>query len=62
LPESSLSLAMSSTSSLSWNATPIRSPNSVSAASTSSPARDARAPKRADVAISDPVLSATTSR
>ena len=62
LPESSDSLAMSMMSSLSWNATPTRSPNSVSASTVAWSARDMLAPNRADVAISDPVLSATTPR
>ena len=62
LPESSVSLAMSMMSSLSWNATPIRSPNSVSVSSTSAAAPGQLAPNCAEVAISEPVLSATTLR
>ena len=49
-------------SSDSWKQLPMRSPNSVSAASTSAGAPEHLAPNRADVAISEPVLSATTYR
>ena len=60
LPDSSVSLAMSMTSSESWKAVPICSPNSVRTASASADTPAIFAPNRADVAISEPVLSATT--
>ncbi len=62
LPESPVSLAMSMMSSLSWNAAPIRSPNSLSVSCTSTGAPAILAPNSAAVAISEPVLSATTER
>ena len=49
-------------SSESWNAVPTISPYAVSASSTSRVAPPKRAPYCADVAISEPVLPATTSR
>lgn len=62
LPDWSESLAMSSTSSDSWKATPKTSPNRVSRSTTDSGAPDSSAPNRAEVAISEPVLSASTFR
>ena len=62
LPESPVSLAMSSTSSASWNAVPMRHPNWVRTSVVGSPAPAIIAPRRAETAISAPVLPATTSR
>ncbi len=62
LPESVLSLSMSSRSSESWKATPIRSPNRARMSTVASSAPASIAPNRAEVAISEPVLSASTDR
>ena len=62
LPEVPPSLTMSSRSSEIWKATPTSSPNAVSAATSGSSTPAKLAPNRADVATSEPVLSASTSR
>ena len=53
---------MSRMSSLIWNAEPTISPYAARASSISRGAPPKRAPYRADVAISEPVLPATTAR
>ena len=53
---------MSITSSASWNAIPIFSPNWVTISLSLSEAPESIAPNRAEAEISEPVLSATTLR
>ena len=55
-------VAMSTMSSASWKATPICSPNCVMISTMSSGAPAIMAPKRPEVAMSEPVLSASTRR
>ena len=62
LPDSNDSDAISITSSTNWKATPIFSPKIVSVSLISSGAPETIAPKRAEAAIKEPVLSATTPR
>jgi hypothetical protein len=61
-PEAPSSLTMSRRSSESWKATPTSSPKAVSATTSAGSTPAKAAPKRADVATSEPVLSASTPR
>ena len=62
LPVSEPSETRSITSSASWNARPIFSPNRPTTSTTSCGQPDSIAPNRADVAMSAAVLSASTDR
>ena len=61
-PEAPPWLTMSSRSSEIWKATPTSSPNAVSASTRDSSTPAKLAPNRAEVATSEPVLSASTPR